>query len=379
MFKKLIHSVLYKLFDNKVVEYKNILTDALLKNNTSILYDQGEKLQIIGDNHQVIGTEKTPTWRTDFAVERKYKGSSYTILTNAFLVGIHGTVVYKGKIALASILNGIGYLLHKSDKRRIAYHYLIPTTKTYEKGISLGNCLANTYFHWVAETLPMLQALMEYQKNNSDTEEFYVFVNQGVPKFVFEYLNLFGVPKDRIVELSTNKIKVQKLILPSPRFYTLKNPHDYWNRHIYPKSAFDFLRKSLLKGEISTSKHTKYYLSRKDAGGRGIQNEDVLIEMLEKSGFVSVVLSDLDVQSQIELFRSATDLVAPHGAGMVNTIFSDTINILELYPKTRAFGYNYHFYQISNHYKHKHTMLLCECDENQNMVVEISQVKELLN
>jgi len=75
------------------------------------------------------------------------------------------------------------------------------------------------------------------------------------------------------------------------------------------------------------------YISRKDTKLRGVSNEDDFIQKLEKQGFKSVILSELTVVQQIRLFRSATFIVAPHGAGLTNIIFCrpDT-TLVELLP-----------------------------------------------
>jgi capsular polysaccharide biosynthesis protein len=88
-------------------------------------------------------------------------------------------------------------------------------------------------------------------------------------------------------------------------------------------------------------------------------------------------LSDLSVKEQIKLFSECKILVCSHGAAMVNTIFSKPMKIIELYPKNRAFGYNYHFYQTSHYANHQHIMLLCGCDEKENVIADLEDLKSL--
>jgi hypothetical protein len=384
MLKKIITKILYSRFEKGVLEGANTITqEQLIHLDSTVKYDAGEELRIEGANHKRIGTDKIPSWVKDFSEPRNYRGSFYTLLTDAFLIGQHGTVVFDGKIVLDSILGSVGYLLNKSEKRNIAYHQLYKTSEHYEIGISLANCLANGYFHWLAETLPMLEAMHHYRHNNTDDlREFKVFINHNSPKFVKEYLLLMGVDDHQIVELSTNKVMVETLIVPTTRFYSLKNPHDYWCRYIYPKSAFDFVRNTALeKLETNSGNHLpkKIYLSRQDANLRGINQEQDLIDFLKLKGYESVVLSEFSVKAQIELFSGITHLITPHGAGIANTIFSTEIQIIELYPTKRAFGYNYHFYQTSNFYNHTHFMLLCECDDLQNMNVDLNLIDQILD
>ena len=68
---------------------------------------------------------------------------------------------------------------------------------------------------------------------------------------------------------------------------------------------------------------------------RKIINENEVVEFLEKNGFVSVILSELSFENQIELFMNANFVTGLHGAGYANIIFcSPNTKILELKPNT---------------------------------------------
>lgn len=377
--RRKFQKVIYRNFEKKIANGTLIITQQELKrSSTNHTYDPESTLEVQNPNYKIVGTQNKPTWIADLVVHRLYPGSSYAVLQNALIIGKHGTVIFDRKIVIDSILNSIGYLLHKSEKRLLRFNRWLPVKKEYSLGISLANCLSNSYFHWLGETLPMLEALDQFELSNSSTKPI-IFLSENPPPFVFEYCTLMGISKDRIVALSSNKIKVRSLIVPTTRFFALKNNHDYWNRHIYPKTAFDYLRKKLLPSIQDTSLPQKIYLSRKDAELRKVSNESDLIPLLVTNGYEIISMTDLNISEQIAMFQNLTHLITPHGAGLANTIFSSKLRIIELYPKTRAFGYNYHYYQISSQYQHQHTLLLCECDENQNMTVESDQLVEILN
>lgn len=376
-----LKKVVYWNFERRAKAEKSVITQNDLRSfQETHFYETDKELVFVPDNFSLVATESIPSWITDLSKSRTYKGSSFTVLKNAFIVGKHGTVIYEGKAVLDSALNSLGYLLDKNEKRLIRFQKYLPINSTYPMGISLANSLSNSYFHWVAETLPMLEALKIFEKQNEYSERVSVFITEHPPPYVYEYLALFNIAKERIVSLSSEKILVSKLIVPSTRFYALQNPHDYWSRHIYPKSAFDFLRNELLRkfNKVNTQQK-KILLSREDAASRNVVNQKDLEELLKKHDYQCIVMSDLSVSEQIELFSSMTHLVTPHGAGMTNTIFSQQLQIIELYPITRAFYYNYHYYQVSNHFDHHHTMLLCDCDKKENMIVDLEKLTDILD
>jgi hypothetical protein len=373
MFKE----ILIKLVKNILFKDSNILTrDALSRFKTSFQYQEREIISIKGENHTIIGTEKIPSWKRDFSNEYRFGAPFYTVLDSVICVGGFGTLVYGKNIVLESVLSSKGYLFRNTEWKGVLKARLSKTNKQIEWAFSLANCLSNSYFHFVAETLPNLEVLLAFEKKNPQINP-KILLSQNSPKFVYQYLDLFGYHRDRIVELNQENLLVQKMIVASNRFYTLKNPHDDWNRHLYSKSAFEFLSKKLVQN-VDSLPFRKIYITRKDAPTRNILNEKDLTELLIKNGFEIFCLSDFSVKEQIQIFSETKTLICPHGAGMVNTIFSKNMKIIELYPKNRPFGYNYHFYQTSNFGNHSHTMLMCDCDETENVHVNLDEILNLL-
>jgi hypothetical protein len=65
----------------------------------------------------------------------------------------------------------------------------------------------------------------------------------------------------------------------------------------------------------------KIFISRKAAGRRRIAHEDKLFAWLEPQGYKLIKLEDLSWQQQINVFRHAREIFAPHGGGLANLIF----------------------------------------------------------
>ena len=80
---------------------------------------------------------------------------------------------------------------------------------------------------------------------------------------------------------------------------------------------------------------TKIYVSRRDSQRRRLINEEGVEDFCRSRGFVVVTPSSLSVTDQARLFRGARWIIAPHGASLVNSVFSHPgTAILELLMDT---------------------------------------------
>jgi capsular polysaccharide biosynthesis protein len=120
-----------------------------------------------------------------------------------------------------------------------------------------------------------------------------------------------------------------------------------------PRSFLDFFLPRVLP-QRARQRHHRIYITRRQApGGRRVLNEAAVVELLARYGFTPILLESLDVPAQIELFYDAEAVVAPHGAGLANLLFSEAIDLVELHPAqsvmphyyymARAMGHRYHY------------------------------------
>jgi len=101
-----------------------------------------------------------------------------------------------------------------------------------------------------------------------------------------------------------------------------------------PPSALSWVRDRALANiaESGRSKGCKNVLiSRDDALSRRITNRAEMIGKLEEHGFEEYVLSELSFEDQVKLFANAENIIAPHGAGLANLIFSKESRVLEIF------------------------------------------------
>ncbi len=89
--------------------------------------------------------------------------------------------------------------------------------------------------------------------------------------------------------------------------------------HPHRMILFDTIRE---RAGVSAWPRRRIYISRSDSGARRMLNEEDLVRILQRHGFEIVTLTGLPVTEQIALFSDASHIVAPHGAGLANAIFS---------------------------------------------------------
>ena len=83
--------------------------------------------------------------------------------------------------------------------------------------------------------------------------------------------------------------------------------------------------------EPGTPGPRRFYIDRRTTRGRPLVNEADLIAALEPLGITPVAVETLAAEAQIDLFRNAELIVAPHGAGLANLVFAQAgCRVIEL-------------------------------------------------
>jgi hypothetical protein len=177
-------------------------------------------------------------------------------------------------------------------------------------------------FHWFFDCLPRLYILIQ-----TTQEPINLIVNAGLPAFQLETLNflLKDYPQFNLVFIRKNqKWTVEKFIFPG--FITNHNSG------YLPIPVAAFLREKIWAGYGIPQGGTanRIYISRRKAAKRKILNEPELEPILVKHNFKIIHAEDLTYQQQVQFFYQAKYIVAPHGAGLTNMLFSQNCSILEM-------------------------------------------------
>jgi hypothetical protein len=173
-----------------------------------------------------------------------------------------------------------------------------------ECAFSMAGVWSGTYFHWLIDHLPTLQAYYKYARMTGETP--LVLLSGKNPGFVTESLDMLGI-EYFIDERCSYRVK--RLVVPTwPREEGFMRP-----------SAARFVR-DLFRNIKGKNKRRKIYISRRNAKTRRVEHEEVLEELLLSNGFTTEVMEGKTFQDQRRLMAETSCVVGPHGAGLANIV-----------------------------------------------------------
>lgn len=139
-----------------------------------------------------------------------------------------------------------------------------------------------------------------------------------------ELLALLGITADRLVDSRKEAIRFERCIVAN---------NSSW---FYPAAADVIALKTIVEAQLQPAKSSperRLYISR--AGRRKVINETELTAMLSRYGFDIIEDKPRSVAEQIDLYRSASFILGPHGASFANLIWCEPgTQLLELFPPT---------------------------------------------
>ena len=94
-----------------------------------------------------------------------------------------------------------------------------------------------------------------------------------------------------------------------------------------------FITQKTSPNSHSSKAKLRIYVTRKLAVKRHLSNEEEFLPLLKKHNFRKFYLEELNNMDQVQLFRTASHVIAAHGAGLTNVLFAPAeIKILEIRP-----------------------------------------------
>ncbi|GAB7018245.1 glycosyltransferase family 61 protein [Halostagnicola bangensis] len=233
----------------------------------------------------------------------------------------------------------------------------------------VDGCLGG-YSHWVLTALPRLEGLRRWEEQTGERAT--ILVPDNASSWVLESLAFFGYGPERVETWTGEPTTVEGLLVPSVR--SLEQPRSiYAHRFTYDLSykltspaACRWLRSVARETTSSQRSDTgseieprpagrgrRVYISRSDADRRRVRNRDELLDSLADRGFERYTLSSLSFAEQVRLFLEADIVVAPHGAGLANSVFANDCAVVELFGSkikptywmlAAALGLEYEYY-----------------------------------
>ena len=184
---------------------------------------------------------------------------------------------------------------------------------TYHLGISPH---IYSYYHLLSDLLAHL----------IDAPLFPVLVPEFMPISFLDFLTEAGF---EVQVLAPEIFHVEKLIIPE-----MTSPD--WNSEKVKKiqTFFEkFITQKTSPNSHSSKAKLRIYVSRKLAVKRHLSNEEEFLPLLKKHNFRKFYLEELNILDQVQLFRTASHVIAAHGAGLTNVLFAPAeIIILEIRP-----------------------------------------------
>ncbi len=226
------------------------------------------------------------------------------------------------------------------------------------------------YYHWMMDVLPRLMRALAILRPDD-----VIYMQTNKFRFQRDTLKYFGDFSDQFVDADENPwVQGREIVVPC---------HQVLNGYRYNSWVLDCLRDRFISpsDQSRDDEKLRIYVSRARAGTRRVVNEDDVFGRLEPLGFQKVISEELSFAQQVELFRRSEAIVAPHGAGLTNIVFSDPgSKVLELFPARSvdayhrlsvAMGHEYAFVKKPKHRRRRRA--------NENFDVNLDHLDQALN
>jgi len=193
-----------------------------------------------------------------------------------------------------------------------------------------------SYGDFVVWILPKIVRLWnsasESEKNNA-----VVSFPFSVGLWAHEYLEIIGIPKERHVDSTKEKIGLTTngiLITGDDGPICNGWPYDGWPNYFvqniaHPKEMNSLISKIIKEPNYNNNEKLKLYIVRRNT--RRIKNEEIIINKAKEMGYEILDTANYSVKDQVEIFSKAKVIAGVHGAGFANMIWAgEHANIIEV-------------------------------------------------
>lgn len=198
-------------------------------------------------------------------------------------------------------------------------------TEKIQHGIAITGSSDTNYYHWILEVLSKLQYIKQLPNHYSNYPIIISEKVQEIPS-IKEFFNLFNMKNEIIYLKSIQQYRINELIYITPPNYLAPNMalgEKYQANHCYiTKESILFLKKIALSQYKKTNNSLspqRIFLARKPFIRS--YNQDEVMSLLTKYGFVVIYLEELSFEKQVELMQHAEFIIGSTGAAWTNLIF----------------------------------------------------------
>jgi hypothetical protein len=227
------------------------------------------------------------------------------------------------------------------------------------------NSSGQNYYHWIVDILPRASVLQCLEPHLRPT----IIVPDNRNSFVDESLALlderYGI-RDISYCKNGQRLRFTDAYLAA---YPLR---DFGA--VLPPALVHWIRDVFQTEDILSRRRKRRIYIRRDPskGPRYVANEAELISLIDHLGFEVVEPESMPLRSQATLFAEAEMVLAPHGAGLANTVFCRDAHIFELVAPGLAAP---HFAYLSFAAGNTYVPLRCATDTGNGYVADIRAVK----
>lgn len=209
----------------------------------------------------------------------------------------------------------------QSEKVELAYHYYrkLPVKEAF----NLVGIFAFSYYHFLLNLLPKLYYLYQCE----EYREVPLLLDRRAYENFKQIIDLYNIHNRPIICVGADvAFKVKKLIVTSNcAWYDRYVGENYFAEigHVYDKAAIMFVREIALKTVRLGDKRKRVFVSRKKQPieRRRLINEEVVENLFQKYGFVSVYPEELTFLEQVQLFSETKIFAGVTGAAFTNIVF----------------------------------------------------------
>lgn len=341
-----------------------------LDNNLWLLQEKGYNIQEISRTHDAERLKffypdiQLEVYKPEFAAFLKHNFSCYHyIIKNAVLEPDFGWAIIN---PFRIFKYSFPYTTDPWDakkRRPKTVDYLSNNKNSYiiPEAISIKFGWQN-YYHFFIDCLTQLALLDKYDPQGKIP----IIVPQhfrGI-RFVQDYLNVSqSVKREIIVHNVGEYIKVKKL-------HIIKD--------FLLSDNINHIVQSISNQPIEY-KPRKIFITRSTKAGRTLLNSKDVLIVLKEFGYECIDCSEHSLQSQIQLFASASHVIGIHGAGLTNILFriGKPLIVLEIFPSDTMRPE--HYKNISKKYSFNYNELVgSHTDENNNFRLDVNKLRSKL-
>jgi hypothetical protein len=181
--------------------------------------------------------------------------------------------------------------------------------------------VGESYYHFFSEVL----------------SAYFIFIKHSPEKKlpIIIHKNIYALKWFQFL-LATTDLSFFHFIILDDTHIVIKNL--YFAKGAFSKVYWQSFREWIKPSLVVNEKSRRVFLDREIGVGRNLKNKKEILEILNRFNFEIIDTENFSMEEQIELMGETKFLVAIHGAGLTNLIFSDPqkISVLEINPIFRG-------------------------------------------